>query len=59
MKVLFDQNIPRKLRSFLPQHEIFTAGEMCWGELSNGMLLTAAENAGFEVLVTSDQNIAY
>ena len=30
-----------------------------WDELSNGELLTAAEAAGFEVLVTTDKNIRY
>jgi predicted nuclease of predicted toxin-antitoxin system len=59
MKILFDQNVPRKLRSLLPQHNVQTAGEMGWGEVSNGALLQAAEEAGFEVLVTADQNIAY
>ena len=30
-----------------------------WQRLKNGMLLDAAERAGFEVLVTCDQNIPY
>jgi hypothetical protein len=32
---------------------------MGWDRLSNGDLLTAAEQAGFEVLLTTDQNIRY
>jgi hypothetical protein len=32
---------------------------MGWGELSNGMLLTAAQSAGFAAMVTVDKNIRY
>jgi len=32
---------------------------MGWDQLSNGELLAAAEAAGFDVLLTGDQNIAY
>lgn len=32
---------------------------MGWDRLSNGELLTAAEQAGFEVLLTTDKNIRY
>jgi hypothetical protein len=32
---------------------------MGWSELRNGDLLRAAEEQGFEVLVTADQNLAY
>ncbi len=30
-----------------------------WEELSNGELIEAAEQAGFEVMVTTDKNIRY
>jgi hypothetical protein len=30
-----------------------------WDELENGELLTAAEAAGFEVIVTTDRNLRY
>ena len=30
-----------------------------WEELENGALMEAAEQAGFEVLVTTDKNIRY
>lgn len=32
---------------------------MGWAELTNGILLTAAEAAGFEIFLTSDKNIQY
>ena len=58
MKVLFDQGTPVPLRRQLPGHQVRTAYEMGWGELSNGDLLKAAE-AEFDLLVTTDQNLSY
>jgi hypothetical protein len=36
-----------------------TAAQRGWNKLKNGELLEAAEEAGFEVLVTPDKNIRY
>ena len=36
-----------------------TAFRQGWGALKNGVLLRAAEDAGFEVFVTSDKNLRY
>ena len=58
MRVLFDHNLPHKLRSSLDplgEHEIATASYMGWGDLKNGELLRIAEESGIEVLVTGDQ----
>jgi hypothetical protein len=59
MRVLFDQGTPAPLRIFLLRHEVVTAFEMGWAELSNGKLLAAAEFAGFAVLLTTDKNLKY
>ena len=59
MKVLFDQGVPVPLRKHLPEHEVSTAFELGWNELSNGELIEAAENATFDVLITTDQNLRY
>lgn len=46
--------------SFLPAHEVHTVVEMGWpDQLENGKLLEVAEQSGFDVMVTSDQNIRY
>ena len=47
------------LRRHLPRHDVATAAEMDWSQLTNGELLAAATEAGFEVLVTTDQNLRY
>ena len=59
MNILFDNNVPAPLRRHLGGHTIKTAWEMGWHELSNGTLLSAAENAGFPLMITGDKNLAY
>ena len=60
MRILLDHNVPVGLRSILTGHEVRTVVEMKWPpQLENGELLKAAENAAFDVLVTSDQNIKH
>jgi hypothetical protein len=40
-------------------HKVETAYERGWAEISNGALLAAAEVAGFEVIVPTDQSIRH
>jgi len=47
------------LRISLSGHDVETAHELGWSELTNGDLLSAAENAGFEIFVTADRNLKY
>lgn len=59
MRILFDHNVPHKLRRSLTGHEVYTAEEMGWARLENGDLLAVAEAALFAVIVTGDKNISY
>ena len=59
MRVLFDQATPVPIRAYLDQHVVSTAFAQGWGTLKNGELLTAAEQAGFDVLLTTDKNLRY
>jgi len=59
MKILFDQGTPVPLRSHLAGHSIDTAYERGWSNLSNGDLLSAAEIDGYQLLITTDQNLRY
>jgi len=59
MRVLFDQGTPVAIADFLQGHSIRTAYDEGWDELENGDLLSAAEDAGFDVLLTTDNSIAY
>jgi hypothetical protein len=57
--ILLDNNVPRGLARAFTSHAVAEARERGWATLKNGDLLTAAEDAGFEVLVTSDKSIRY
>ncbi len=57
MLILFDQGIPVGIRHSLPGHTVRTAREQGWSTLLNGELLSAAEQAGFDVLLTTDTNL--
>jgi predicted nuclease of predicted toxin-antitoxin system len=59
MRILLDHNVPVPLRHWLVDHEVETAYERGWSELSNGDLLRAAEDAGVDVLITTDKRIRY
>jgi hypothetical protein len=60
LRILFDNNVPVGVRAFLPKHEVRTILEMNWSpRIKNGELLEAAQQAAFDILVTSDQNIRY
>jgi hypothetical protein len=55
---LFDKNIPIGVRAFLTPHDVRTMSELGWpDQLENGALLSTAEQSGFDLLITSDQNI--
>jgi hypothetical protein len=59
MLILFDNGTPRGLAHFLIGHTVEEAWARGWEELANGELIDAAEQAGFEVMVTTDKNIHY
>jgi hypothetical protein len=59
MLVLFDHGTPAPLRSFLKAHIVKKTKDLGWDTLSNGELLRAAEEAAFDVFLTTDKNIRY
>jgi hypothetical protein len=59
MLILFDQATPVPLRPFLTGHSVRTAAEQGWDRLRNGDLITAAENAGFDMVLTTDKNMQF
>ncbi len=59
MRILFDQATPVPIRSYLAGHVVRTAAQQGWDRLRNGDLLRVAEQAGFDVLLTTDKNMLY
>ena len=59
MRILFDQGTPVPLRRHLTHHVVDTAFERGWSSLHNGELLDVAEQGGYNLLITTDQNLRY
>jgi predicted nuclease of predicted toxin-antitoxin system len=57
MRLLLDECVDERLRLLFPGHDCQTARFARLAGLKDGPLLDAAESAGFDVLVTVDQNI--
>jgi predicted nuclease of predicted toxin-antitoxin system len=59
LRILFDQGVPVPLRRLLGSHAVETAHERGWSLMRNGELIASSENDGFDVFVTTDQNLKY
>jgi hypothetical protein len=59
MLILFDHGTPRSIARWLHGHTVVEAIARGWDRLSNGALLKAAEEAGFDLLLSTDKNIRY
>ena len=59
MRLLLDECVDQGLCVFFEPHECYSAGYAGLAGLKNGALLTAAGEAGFEGLITTDQEIPH
>jgi hypothetical protein len=59
MKILFDNGTPKPIARCLTGHEVTYARRIGWHELENGELIQRAEEAGYDVLLSTDKNIRY
>jgi hypothetical protein len=59
MRVLLDECVPRKLKTRLTGHECRTVPEEGLAGKRNGELLSLAEKAGFDVLLSLDRGIEF
>lgn len=59
MRVLLDEQLPRRLAHQLIGHAVRTVQQEGWAGLKNGELLERAAREGFDVLLTGDQNLQY
>jgi hypothetical protein len=57
--VLFDHGTPQPLRSHLTGHTVDTVYEQGCSTLTNGVLLATAEQAGYDLFITTDQQLHY
>lgn len=57
MNLLIDECVDVRLRHLFSEHHCNTAHHAGMAGLKNGLLIEAAEAAGFDVLITVDQHI--
>jgi hypothetical protein len=58
-RILLDEGVPIGVRTLVTGFHVEAVAEMGWAGLSNGDLIRAAEEAGFAVMITCDQNIRH
>ena len=59
MKLLLDENLPKRLKADLNLHEVYTVRDQGWNGKKNGELLTLMLQDKFEVLITFDKNLQF
>ncbi|MDZ4707726.1 MAG: DUF5615 family PIN-like protein [Saprospiraceae bacterium] len=58
MKLLLDENLPKRLKLDLNEHEIYTVADKGWKGITNGKLLELMIEINFDTFLTFDKNIA-
>jgi hypothetical protein len=59
VRVLLDEQLPRRLAPELAGHDVRTVQQQGWAGFTNGELLRLAADAGFEIFLTADQNLRF
>ena len=59
MKLLLDENLPKRLKQDFPVHEVYTVRDKQWNGIKNGQLLKLLLEDSFDALLTFDKNLQY
>ena len=59
MKLLLDENLPKRLKSDFPEFEIYTVSDKGWNCKKNGELMQLLQSENFDALLTFDKNLQY
>lgn len=59
MRLLLDENLPKRLKQHFLEHEIYTVADKGWTGISNGKLLELLTQNKFDALLTFDKNLQY
>jgi predicted nuclease of predicted toxin-antitoxin system len=57
MKLLLDENLPKRLKQDFPEHEIYTVRDKGWDGKKNGELMKLMVDGNFDALLTFDKNL--
>lgn len=59
MKLLLDENLPKRLKLDFPEHEVYTVRDKGWNGIQNGELLKLMIEDSFDALLTFDKNLQH
>ncbi|EMR01175.1 DUF5615 family PIN-like protein [Cesiribacter andamanensis] len=59
MKLLLDENLPKRLKLDFPEHEIYTVHDKGWDGKKNGELMRLLVADTFDALLTFDKNLQH
>jgi hypothetical protein len=59
MRLLLDENLPKRLKEDFAGHDISTVRDKGWNGITNGKLLQLLLENGFDALLTFDKNLQY
>lgn len=59
MRLLLDENLPKRLKQDFSEHEIFTIRDRQWNGIKNGELLKLLLDNSFDALLTFDKNLQH
>jgi len=59
MRLLLDENLPKRLKQDFLAHEVFTVREKSWNGVKNGDLLKLLLENNFDALLTFDKNLQH
>ena len=59
MRLLLDENLPKRLKQDFPAHKVFTVRDKQWNGITNGELLKLMLADGFHALLTFDKNLQH
>lgn len=59
MRLLLDENLPKRLKQDFPEHEVFTIRDKQWNGIKNGELLELLIDNSFDALLTFDKNLQH
>lgn len=59
MKILLDECVTKRLKSYLTDYDVYTVRELSLSGTKNGKLMTYCIENGFDILLTIDKNLMY
>jgi predicted nuclease of predicted toxin-antitoxin system len=59
MKILLDECVTKRLKTYLEEFEVYTVRELKLSGIKNGKLMTYCVENNFDILLTIDKNLSY